>query len=205
MAPTHKSVVILAILVLIVGIVMLTKVRYSSTLHGRVVDEVSGAPVSRAVVVATWKTVAAVNAVPIGYLRVRETVTDLDGYFELAGWGPVFETASMAADQPRIEVFSPGFLPSNAFMSSANDGRATAAIIPLARHAGAPEEYAHFLRLYGATVVANYFMPPFQCEWRKVPELIKALRSAEKSAISNGTSEGLPAELLDIHADGCRS
>lgn len=188
---------------LVVAMGLASKLRFSTSMHGTIVEEVSGSPVAGAVIVATWTIVTSVNAMPIRYLRVQEARSDAQGRFQLKAWGPVFEMASLAADQPKIEIFRVGFLPSTTYRGQRQRGSSGSEVIRLARYDGPSERYAQIMALYGSTVVSNFFMPPFRCEWRHIPALLAALKAAEATIERQDGQRFLPAELWRAGTTGC--
>ena len=128
---------------------------WAESIHGRVVDADSGAPVEGAVVVADWKLYGG----GMGHgghrdsLFVEETVTDSNGEFRFGKWGPKLRPLSGELDTaPWLVVFKAGyehrFLPneydSKWFVRRSDwDGRA----IELRRFAGTAYQRVHILRL----------------------------------------------------------
>jgi hypothetical protein len=128
---------------------------WAESIHGRVVDADSGAPVEGAVVVADWKLYGG----GMGHgghrdsLFVEETVTDSNGEFRFGKWGPKLRPLSGELDTaPWLVVFKAGyehrFLPneydSNWFVRRSDWDRKT---IELKHFAGTPDQRIHTLQL----------------------------------------------------------
>jgi hypothetical protein len=203
MVSKRTSIVVFIGLALIAGVAMVSKVRQSPELHGRVVEEGGTTPVPGAVIVASWRVVSTPHALPVRYLRLLETTSDESGNFVLPAWGPVLEMGSLAADQPKIEVFRTGYLPSTAFIHARSATRDAPTLLELSRYRGPPEEYAHILLLYAESVVSNYAMPPFHCEWRRIPAFIEAMQSAVHSLSEVAGSTSFHAKPLSFDVAEC--
>ena len=121
---------------------------WAESIHGRVVDADSGAPVEGAVVVADWKLYGG----GMGHgghrdsLFVEETVTDSNGEFRFGKWGPKLRPLSGELDTaPWLVVFKAGyehrFLPneydSNWFVRRSDWDRKT---VELQRFVGTAEQ-----------------------------------------------------------------
>ena len=85
---------------------------WAESIHGRIVDADSGAPVAGAVVVADWKLYGG----GIGHgghrdsLFVEETVSDSNGEFRFGKWGPKLRPLSGELDNaPWLVVFKAGY------------------------------------------------------------------------------------------------
>lgn len=82
---------------------------YSKPFGGQVVDALSGKPMEGVNVLAAWNLEFADSGKTGGTLMQSEAVTDQDGRFEIAGWGPV-EIQQPANGRLRIRTGSPGVM-----------------------------------------------------------------------------------------------
>jgi hypothetical protein len=75
-------------------------------IRGKVVDEETGAPIEGAIVAAFWKTIQ-----PLQYLKIEESVTNVNGEFFFAGWGPIKrpKPGCFYQEDPLLRIFKPGY------------------------------------------------------------------------------------------------
>ena len=101
---------------LLVGFVLLNVVFpfvwISLPLNGRIVDASGGAPIVGAVVVASW-TVKGLEGYPVRRLAVEEAVSDSNGRFHIAGWGPRFHFGDgrLGRSEPELRFLARGYEP----------------------------------------------------------------------------------------------
>lgn len=90
----------------------------AKAVRGAVVDDVTGEPLAGVVVVAQWELVREVvpGFVNKSYgdrLQIAETVTDANGRYEIAGWGPLARPpwTHLEHRDPLISFFKAGYYP----------------------------------------------------------------------------------------------
>jgi hypothetical protein len=106
----------LRVSVAVLGVLLLCSCRQSweaPTQNAMVVDAETKAAVPGAIVVTSWELFAR-EGWPAGIVEVQETVTDSDGRFVIAGWGPVVRWSHpvrMEPNQPWIRILADGYCP----------------------------------------------------------------------------------------------
>src|SRR5688572_11583769 len=85
---------------------------FSPSVHGRVVDQLTGLPVANAVVAASWR-LEGLESYPVRCLQIAEATTNAEGKFSIPGWGPRFHfgQGGMSRTQPILHVIADGYLP----------------------------------------------------------------------------------------------
>ena len=180
---------------------LVTSVSYSRSIAGRVIDEKTGASVVGAVVVASWQRIRSVNAAPMGYAEVQETVTDSHGVFRLKPWGPrVHIVGSIAPGQPVILVYQDGYQP-----LVLHDPAETGLTLSLRRADESSEVAA--LRNFAWEFSAAFFQPQSRCPWYSVRAMWRALKHREIQLAASGAVGILPppfsvAPPVDCKQDG---
>ncbi len=120
--------------------------------RGQVVDAASSQPIEGAIVVARWDWLDYRSALEgSGYyangdaVHVGEALTDRDGRYAIAGWGPVLRAGGkMDEKAPNLIVFKPGYEPLQRPLA----GDAT---LRLKTFTGTPKEFAQAIaRIQGA-------------------------------------------------------
>ena len=103
---------LILVAVLFVAYVWLSSVIwYSPEIRARVVTP-DGRPVVGAIVVANCELRGGIHGIPLGQLAVVEVVTDKDGEFRIAQWGPLFLPSSYGGYKyATLRIFSPNFVP----------------------------------------------------------------------------------------------
>lgn len=114
----HGSLLTLALLAYAPGAAADPAVYWAKAVRGAVVDDVTGEPLAGVVVVAQWELVrelvpGMVNESYGDRLAIVETVTDSNGRYEIAGWGPVARPPFMHLEHrdPSISFFKAGYYP----------------------------------------------------------------------------------------------
>ncbi len=148
----------------------------SGETRGRVVDE-AGAGVEGAVVVARWNRLDYVSKLEgSGYyyggaaLHIGEAVTDRDGRYAIAGWGPAMRIGSTLEEgAPLFLVFKSGYEP-----SAGHDAN-----VRLRGKSGEPAAYAQHVRNFQERSLAwNY---PGD-NWKSMPRMVEALQADKARA-----------------------
>lgn len=102
------------LLIALVSITQCHLAYFSPTFQGYVVDHATQRPIEAAVVVAIWNLKGMEGAI-VKSLAVAETKTAADGSFEIAAWGPRFNSGlplgTMAESAPEIIIMSGGYAP----------------------------------------------------------------------------------------------
>jgi len=201
MSRNRILIAVVVVLAVSASTIVMSKMRSSPAIQGRILDAASGAPVPGAVVMASWVMVTPINAMPQRYVELQETRTDSAGSFRFNSWGPRWESGSLAADQPTIRAFHADYLPLTEYTTTA--ARSGDRLLSLRRAGGSTGEYAQIMKLFGAEIVAAFYVPPFQCEWRHVPMFLEALRQAAPTAKGEAGTSFLPVELTQEMNPGC--
>ncbi len=203
--------------VTVVGVLLLCSCRQSWEAPSQtalVVDAETKAAVPGALVVASWE-LYAVTGWPITYaeipaeiLQVQETVTDSDGRFVIAGWGPEVRwsrSVRMETNQPMLRILADGYCP-RLLVSLSN--------APLRRTGEVPLEYlpdrieltpangdwAKCQQAYLEVVASAYTLAYWNsdCAWTRVPRLGQRLRHDaqvgryDQTLAPGGTIQRLP-------------
>lgn len=82
-------------------------------ISGRVIDAETRKPLSDVTVVAQWILEGGIHYDRVGILNIAEAVTDQEGRYRLAGWGPIQrpEIGQLDTRDPQIVFFKPGYQP----------------------------------------------------------------------------------------------
>lgn len=145
----------------------------SPEIRGRVVDE-AGAPVAGAVVVARWNLlIYRAKFEGSGWyangdaLHIGEAVTDRDGRYKIAAWGPKARpNARLQEDSPMFHVFKGGYEPSAGHTPN----------VALRRAVAEDNAYAERVRAFQEGPLAWYFPGD---NWKSMPRMLAAVQ-AEK-------------------------
>lgn len=83
----------------------------AKSVSGRVVDADSGQPLGGVNVTINWQLMGGMHHYPAGQAHVDETVTDTQGKFSFAGWGPkpVPVAVHLYESAPQLLFFKSGF------------------------------------------------------------------------------------------------
>src|SRR5713101_2202507 len=86
-------------------------VYFAKPFHGRVIDARNEQPIEGAVVVAQWLPHYLLWDNPSTPMKMLETVTDREGNYSFAGWGPRLRlwTEQLVYQDPEIGVFKTGY------------------------------------------------------------------------------------------------
>lgn len=172
---------------------------WSGPASGRIVDGVTGKPLGDVVVVSTWTLHRSISGGWLGYVELQETRTDSDGVFHLSAWGPRFRlNGNMYPQEPWLRAVRPGYLPLEVggFGTAVGDARA------LRMTAASAEEYRRSLQLFVEGLPSRFAMAPFECAWRKTPQLNAALQS--EARVLGGGAQASVERVADEERADCR-
>lgn len=186
-------------------------VSYSALpITAKVVDAQTGQPLSGANVVVSWGVVS-VTGRSAGIMALDEALTDADGSFHIAGWGPKAISSQlprgsrMVGDSPEILVFKSGYK-LVAFHNYNTPDR-----IKDPSYTGAPvrgsdwdgktlrlEKFQGTLETYGFSI--GGLVGPVhaggsvECPWLKLPHAYRTLRLEKVRLVAAGVRNDLPDE-----------
>jgi hypothetical protein len=184
----------------------------------QVVDADTGQPIEGAVVVAHWELHRGSlggDSLPCGAADVEEAVTDKDGKFHIPGWGPIRTSCDgMRSFSPIFYIFKSGYEPGGAsnhptdptaMVSNTHSDWNNRQIKlkkfpnPDLTEVGAKSYGAAFGLLNGAleSFVVDF---PRECNWKKIPNMLRALISERKRFIAAGGHVGSIAQEM-VYAD----
>jgi hypothetical protein len=181
----------------------------------RVVDKDTGEPIAGVVVVAYWglhRGSFTGDALPCGAAGVEEAVTDQDGTFDIPGWGPISSSCDMMSSQPLLILFKPGYDP-----KAVNNPTYSIETVSVSRSvwngktlelpkypdmdlrkATSPSYASEFggLNNHLLNFIADY---PGECYWKKVPNMLRALKAQQKLFNEAGNPIGsITSELVTV-------
>jgi hypothetical protein len=178
------------------GVLFLCSCRQSweaPTQTAQVVDATTKAAVPGAIVVTSWE-LYEVTGWPITYaeipaeiLQVQETVTDSDGRFVIAGWGPEVRwsrSVRMETNQPMMRILADGYCPrllrslSSAPSLSRRIGEVALEYLPdRIELTPANGDWAKCQQAYLEVVASAYTLAYWNrdCGWTRVPRLVQRL------------------------------
>jgi hypothetical protein len=193
-----------AIVAIAVTLSLLITISFSFALDGRVLDADTGKGVDGAVVVATWLIQSPINAVPVRYVELQETRTGANGEFHLSAWGPRFRSrGANAPAQPEIRIIRQGYRPLIEVLDSGTPRQNREVVFRMQKEKGSLAERAEILRFVGSSTVFAFFVRPFNCEWRRIPLYLQALRDEDLELIRAGSATSLGPELTLHDSFGC--
>lgn len=181
----------------------------------QVLDADTGQPIEGAVVVAYWEMHRgsfAGDSLPCGAADVEEAVTDKDGKFHIPGWGPVHSSCDMRSFDPFLYVFKSGYSFARVgnypydppFVTSTHSEWNGKPIKlkrfpdPDLRKTGIKSYAANFGEL-NVDELANFIVNfPGECNWRKIPNTLRALMAQAKLFQAVGNPVGSIADEMII-------
>jgi len=151
----------------------------------RVIDQVTKAPIEGVSVVAQWEVRGGIHPRTIDLLHLEEAVTDADGRFRIAGWGPVpaplegyldtqdpvivfFKSGYRVKRVSNLGPFAPGEREHLSVRNSAWNGR-TVQLTPHERRDFLPPGFAAVTYMYG------WPHRPGKCWWKSAPKFVAAV------------------------------
>lgn len=186
----------------------------SDAIDSRVIDAVTGQPIQGAVVVAYWEMHRgsfAGDSLPCGAANVEEAVTDKNGKFHIPGWGPIHSSCDMRSFDPFLYVFKSGYgyarvgnypldPPFVTFTHSEWNGKP----IKLMKYpdldltkTGIHSYAADFGSLNVDELEFFIIDFPRECNWKKIPNMLRALFAEQKRFNAAGNPIGsLASDLI---------
>ncbi len=171
---------------------LLPSVHFHGPLEGRVVDSGTGLPLRGVVITANWESRMPMLAGwrPGEQVKIMETVTDADGRFRLAGWGPVWIRRGVVKNEinPRLLLLRQGYemrkLRNYEYGLHAGSAGPEWNGADIALRAAGP---ASLDGLKSATLEYEYLLrEPAECRWRHVPRTFAEFRRAREALPSLG-------------------
>lgn len=205
---------------LIILILWWPPVYFILPLEATVVDRETGEPIEGAIVVWHWElhtTNLHESHIPYKTIVVGETVTNDRGRFRMTAWPrlhfPPLITW-LSSNQPRIEVFKPGYEPTGARDSVFADTalylfrRSTwhEQEIKLIKRDRYSAVYAKQVRSLDSSL--SFLRYGDNCEWQKAPKILVTVHKENKffEAHSINVNRGLSHSIYDVHESwGCQS
>lgn len=211
---TSRGVMIMALLLMVFcsSCAVFGSTLRSDPIDSRVIDATTGKPIQGAVVVVYWEMHRgsfAGDSLPCGAANVEEAVTDKNGKFHIAGWGPIHSSCDMRSFDPFLYVFKSGYgyarvgnypldPPFVTFTHSEwNDKPIKLMKFPDLdlKKTGIHSYAANFgsLNLYLGDFIVNF---PTECNWKKIPNTLRALMDQVKLFQAAGTPLGSIADEM---------
>lgn len=178
----------------------------------QVVDADTGQPIEGAVVVAYWEMhrgSLAGDSLPCGAADVEEAVTGKDGKFHIPGWGPIRSSCDMRSFDPFLFVFKSGYgyarvgnYPLDPPFVTSTHSEWNSKPIKLKRYpdldltkVDSKSYGANFGLLNGelSDFIVNF---PAECNWRKIPNTLRALMAQAKLFRAAGQPIGSIADEM---------
>jgi hypothetical protein len=202
----RRSLLLLLINTLLPGCVFARPlVHVATSVSGRVIDAENGQPLKGVIVTINWELTGGMHHYPQGQAHVDETVTDAQGKFTFAGWGP--KPAPVAAhlyeSTPQLLFFKSGYawdkcvsdldtdVNTRVPLSSDCDGKT----MKLKKFTGSLEAYAKRLSLLD-DYFRFAFTPDGNCEWKQIPRMLVAMHQ-ERLLLDKA---GLPPNAQKPHS-----
>ena len=168
-------------------------------ISARVVDADTGVALAGVNVVSAWEVKAGMGHILLGYIDVREDVTDGDGRFRFPGWGPkrnIFDRGSGVSDNsPLLVFFKRNYIgevvgngrPVGAtqpllHMTSDYDGRT----IRLKKFDGPAADYASNGSNQSVKDQIHHLLGNNQCNWQSIPRILWATSSLQEELDARG-------------------
>lgn len=176
-------------------------------------DADTGQPLAGVPVVAYWELEGGSftgHSMPCGTARVEEAVTDKDGKFHFSGWGPVKASCGyMTVLDPQLFAFKSGYMPrieSNeprapypvTHSTSGWNGR-TITMVKYPNpdlHKVGGDSYSTWFGEFNGSLEDFVVNMPSECNWKKMPNMLRALSAQQKLFNSAGTQLGSVASEL---------
>lgn len=182
-------------------------------IDSRVADSDTGQPIEGAVVVAYWEMHRgsfAGDSLACGTADVEEAVTDKDGKFHIAGWGPIRSSCDgMRSFDPLLFVFKSGYsyarvgnYPLDPPVVTSTHSEWNDKPIKLKKFPDLDLEKVG-IKSYGANFgslngyLENFIVDfPTECNWRKIPNTLRALMAQARLFQQAGNRIGSIADEM---------
>ena len=192
----------------------------AAPMQATVVDADTGQPLEGAVIVAHWVLEDTGAVKTVGDMELMEAVTDANGRFALAGWGPKATPnypypVRLSRLDPEIFILKPGYMPRQVMNNEHPDlifhpedlGPATRTsqwnnrVIELKKADDPPKSYA--FHLGGILNGVDYF----NCKWKKIPRMVVMISKEKDRLKSLGINSSTSATIngLDSRKEACGS
>lgn len=176
------------------------------------VDGNTGQPMADVPVVAYWGLKGGSltgDSLPCGAASVEEAVTDKDGKFHLPGWGPLKASCAMTVSDPELFAFKSGYMPrieSNAprapypVTHSVSDWNGRS--IQMVKypnpdlHKVDGDSYSTWFGEFNGNLEDFVVNMPSECNWKKMPNMLRALSAQQNLFNAAGTPLGSVASEL---------
>ena len=196
----HRKYSSIAWLLLLLPLQTLAQEVYSAkAIHGKIVDADTRAPLSAVNIVAQWKIDRAWVGDDKALLRVTETVTDKDGNYSFAAWGPIPLPANADFGEgrdPLLSIFKSGYdveFLDNGVISDTRfretplgEFKWNGATTKLKKWSGNVKDY------WWKVGVLSGGLPEAAGAWRNYPRMAIALFKEQKRLKDMGAPAGLP-------------
>ncbi len=166
------------------------KIYSAEPITAYVVDADTGKPLEGVIVVAHWELEGGMHVDRVGQMEIMETVTDKDGRFHFAGWGPkpippgLPGNARLTIYDPALLFYKQGFKPAvefNKLTTAALRGEGpplrksdwNGKTIKLEKFTGGLEDRSRSLGNLDITL--GFVYNGKNCEWKMTPRMIVAM------------------------------
>jgi len=189
----------------------------AEAIEGWVVDAETGKPMEGVIVVAHWQLKGGFEGGnPVGQLKILESVTEPNGRYSFAAWGPKFALMGhLRSESPEILMFKKGYkflgLSNNWYRdrdTSKSDWNGKS--VKLERFDGTPAEYAKHLGRLNSDLWYFGYADGEPCGWESFPKMLAALDAQDAEFRQQGINYGSIVSRLQSNASrlksaGCRS
>jgi len=185
-------------------------------IEAKVIDADTKKPLEGVVVTANWQLEEGTfgGNVAAGQLMVMEAVTDTNGVFRFAAWGPkTGAKGHLVSDDPQLLLFKSGYeyrRLSNQYSGDRElrlrpvrrsdwNGR----VIALKRFKGTEKEYARHLGFLSTSLET---IAMSDCEWKRIPQMLLAIKALKAIFRRSDTRESLiGADYVPTNEKRCGS
>jgi len=184
--------------------------------HGKVIDADTGEPVAGAIVIGLYELSAPYSmegGIIAGHMHVEEVVTDVEGNYWLAAWGPKPRYGDTYLDHagPKLLVFRQGYaiytystmLQDNRF-DPVQTSLMTGGTIQLERFEGDRQAYAielTQLRVFLESLIEPLFGAE-NCAWKQVPRIMMVMDEFSRVYAGNNMTAGLLPDIENLSKEG---
>jgi hypothetical protein len=193
-------------------------------IDSQVVDADTGAPVEGAIIVAHWELHQGSftgDGLPCGAANVEEAITDKDGRFHIAGWGPTRNSCGfMQGDEPMLWVFKWGY--HHAGFSNGNPSVQTVTVthsawkdrqMKLRRAANVGDlssykvdSYASEFDTLNGRLELFLLDLPGECNWKRTPMTLRELLDEQRQINAAGLNiKSITSKLIENDSEYTRA